>query len=339
MSGIDPFPAKEVCPTADQDPFFTHLTPFVAASGQGVRGLRQPTHGRPRRRSDAAFPPAEIAAFTDADGAGSVEFEVRSDVENESLGLQPQGRLLDRRHPDQRPVLRPAVRARDDRRRGLPQGRALPAGLEQLRQRGRRPGGVAGAVVVGVQLGATGSRSRSPSACRRTPATSSTRARRPASTAPSCWPRPSLQWSPAYCLDKKRFKFQLNQMSDEAGWNLMESGGGAAAVRLLASTSAEARTRSAYAPTAVTGFSIGYVIDRPDNAGEYTDLRLNARLIAKLMTQSYLGSDLGRGHPGIGDNPLGIMSRPRVHRSSTRASARTPRRPARRCCRCPTPAT
>ena len=36
----------------------------------------------------------------------------------------------------------------------------------------------------------------------------------------------SLQWSPAYCLGKKRFKFQHNQMSDEAGWNLMESGGG-----------------------------------------------------------------------------------------------------------------
>ena len=37
---------------------------------------------------------------------------------------------------------------------------------------------------------------------------------------------------------------------------------------------------------------------------------MNARLIAKLMTQSYLGSDLGRGHPGVGDNPLGIMSDP-----------------------------
>ena len=26
----------------------------------------------------------------------------------------------------------------------------------------------------------------------------------------------ALQWAPAYCLDKSRFKFQLNQMSDAA---------------------------------------------------------------------------------------------------------------------------
>ena len=85
-------------------------------------------------------------------------------------------------------------------------------------------------------------------------------------------------------------------MSDEAGWNLMESGGGAAA---FVSSEHERRGDDpvGYAPTAVTGFSIGYVIDRPDNAGEFTDLRLNARLIAKLLTQSYLGSDLGRGPP------------------------------------------
>ena len=52
-----------------------------------------------------------------------------------------------------------------------------------------------------------------------------------------------------------------------------------------------------FAPTAVTGFSIGYVIDRPDNEGEYTHLRLNARLLAKLLTESYLGSDLGERPP------------------------------------------
>ena len=38
-----------------------------------------------------------------------------------------------------------------------------------------------------------------------------------------------MQWAPAYCLRKDRFKFQLNQMSDAAGFNLMLSGEGAAA--------------------------------------------------------------------------------------------------------------
>ena len=55
----------------------------------------------------------------------------------------------------------------------------------------------------------------------------------------------ALQWAPAYCLDKNRFKFQHNQMSDEAGWNLMEGGGGAAALSSSASTTSGAPTRSA----------------------------------------------------------------------------------------------
>ena len=60
-----------------------------------------------------------------------------------------------------------------------------------------------------------------------------------------------------------------------------------------------------FAPTAVTGFAIGYTIDRPDNAGEYTDLRLNPRLLAKLLTESYLGS-----------RP---RTRPPRHRTTTRS--------------------
>jgi hypothetical protein len=119
----------------------------------------------------------------------------------------------------------------------------------------------------------------------------------------------ALQWAPAYCLDKKRFKFQLNQQSDAAGWNLMESGGGPAAF-----VSSPHRKTSddpvGFAPTAVTGFAIAYNIDRPDNGGEYDALRLDPRLVAKLLTQSYLGSELGRGHPGMGNNPVSIVNDP-----------------------------
>jgi hypothetical protein len=89
----------------------------------------------------------------------------------------------------------------------------------------------------------------------------------------------------------------------------MDSGGGPAALV----SSAHKQTSDdpvGYAPVAVTGFGIGYVIDEPDNGGEYTDLRLDARLVAKLLTQSYLGSDLGRGHPGVGGNPIGLMNDP-----------------------------
>src|ERR1700754_114883 len=98
-------------------------------------------------------------------------------------------------------------------------------------------------------------------------------------------------------------------MSDAAGWNLMESGVGPAAFV----SSPHRRTSDdpvGFAPTAVTGFAIGYVIDRPNNAGEDTNLRLTPRLVAKLLTQSYLGSELGRGHPGMSDNPVALMNDP-----------------------------
>ena len=59
----------------------------------------------------------------------------------------------------------------------------------------------------------------------------------------------------------------------------MESGGGPAAF-----VSSPHRKTSddpvGFAPTAVTGFAIAYNIDRPDNGGEYDDLRLDPRLVA-----------------------------------------------------------
>src|SRR5690606_9856488 len=111
------------------------------------------------------------------------------------------------------------------------------------------------------------------------------------------------QWSPAYCLRKDRFKFQHNRMADGAAFALMEKGGGVAAF-VSSDHEQTGDDPVAYAPTAVTGFAIGYVVDRPDNAGEALQLKLNARLVAKLITQSYPASDRGRGRPGLEKNPL-----------------------------------
>lgn len=307
VSGITPFPTKETCPTADQDPFFTRLTSFVAASGT-VYEACDSAHMAPEAAVDAAFPAAEVAAFSDADGAGSVEFEVRSDVENESLGCNDKvecsivvipinGLSCDK--PSE-----PATIADDACRKG---GR-FAAGSSNFANEG-----VDQAVSPALWWSASNWANRfsipitfglPPDTCDILDDRSPT-----GFYGSELLAQASLQWSPAYCLNKKRFKFQHNQMSDASGWNLMEGGDGAAA---LVSSKHERREDDpvGYAPTAVTGFSIGYVIDRPDNAGEFTNLRLNARLIAKLLTQSYLGSDLGRGHPGIGDNPLGIMNDP-----------------------------
>ena len=93
-------------------------------------------------------------------------------------------------------------------------------------------------------------------------------------------------------------------MPDEAGWNLMASRRRRGRAGLLGAPRPGADPVG-YAPTAVTGFAIGYVIDKPDNTGEYTELRLNARLLAKLLTQSYVGSTFGAAAPGHGRQPAG----------------------------------
>ena len=307
VSGLTPFPSAAECPSADITPYFTRLTPFVAAKGTTYPAC-DATHMPPEAAVGAAFPAAELAAFSDADGSGSAQFEVRSDVENESLGCN---------HEVACSIVVIPINGLSCDQPATPSTNADAA----CRKGGRFPPGSSNFANDGVDQAVSPALWWSASNWKNRfsiPITFGL----PPDTCDILDPRPptgfygsellaqaALQWSPAYCLDRSRFKFQLNQMSDEAGWNLMESGGGAAAE--VSSEHARRGTDPVgYAPTAVTGFSIGYAIDRPDNAGEFTDLRLNARLIAKLLTQSYLGSDLGRGHPGIGGNPLAIMSDP-----------------------------
>jgi len=336
LSGLSPFPGKDVCPAADADGLYTHLTPFVAASGK-VFAACDSAHMPPEAAVGAAFPPAEIAAYSDEDGAGSVQFEVRSDVENESLGCsnkvactievipingiscdaptasQPSESPSPSESID--PTASPTASPTPDPTNPLSisdsacrkGGQFTPGSSNFANQ------GVDQAVAPVLWWSASNWANRftipitfglPPDAC------DVLDPRAPTGFYGSeLMAQAALQWAPAYCLSKKRFKFQLNQMSDAAGWNLMENGGGPAAFV----SSPHRRTSDdpvGFAPTAVTGFAIGYNIDRPDNEGEYTDLRLNARLVAKLLTQSYLGSELGRGHPGIGDNPLAIMNDP-----------------------------
>ena len=306
VTGLDPFPAAE-CSNADVADLYTHLTPFVAASGT-VYPACDAAHMPPEAAVGAAFPPAEIAAYSDEEGAGSVQFEVRSDVENESLGCNHKVACTIEVIP---------INGISCDQPSSPQSSSDTA----CRRGGQFPPGSSNFANLGVDQAASpvlwwsasnwSNRITIPIGFGLPPDTCDVLDPRPPTGfyGSELMSQASLQWSPAYCLDKKRFKFQLNQMSDDAGWNVMEGGIGAAA---FVSSSHKRRGTDpiGYAPTAVTGFAIGYNIDRPDNAGEFDTLRLNPRLVAKLLTQSYLGSDLGRGHPGIGANPLGIMNDP-----------------------------
>ena len=304
----------DVCPSADQEPVLHPAHPVRRRSpGRSSRPATARTW-LPRPRSTPPSRPPRSRPSPTRTGAGSVEFEVRSDVENESLGCNHK--------IDCSIVVIPINGLSCD----TP---AEPATIEDeaCRKGGRFPPGLE-------QLQPTRASTRR---CR--PAlwwSASNWANRfsipitfglPPDTCDILDPRPptgfygsellaqaSLQWSPAYCLDKKRFKFQHNQMSDEAGFNLMESGGGAAAV-----VSSEHERRGddpvAYAPTAVTGFSIGYVIDRPDNAGELTDLQAE-RAADRQADDPVLPRLRPRARaPRHRRQPAGDHERPGVHRA------------------------
>jgi hypothetical protein len=292
-SGLDPFPEAE-CEVPSESLFSARITPFIAADGTQFLAC-DAAHMPPEAAVGASFPPAEIAAFTNGDGVGEADFEVRSAVENESLGCS--------RTVACSLVVIPIVGiscVSDDaecRRRGdfLPgstnfeSAEPHPAVSPRFWWSGSN---WRNRVTIPLQFGLP------PDACE------------------VLDPRPpvgfygselvaqaALQWAPAYCLNKKRFKFQHNRMPDDAGFSLMSAGGAVAAF-----VSGPQKRRNddpvGYAPTAVTGFGIGYVIDRPDNAGQFENLRLNPRLLAKLLTQSYPASALGLGHEGLESNPL-----------------------------------
>ena len=278
LSGMTPVPGQGRVPHRERRRVFTRPHAVRGRVGK-VFAACDSAHMPPEAAVGAAFPPAEIAAFTDEDGAGTVQFEVRSDVENESLGcnhkvacsivvipingisceqpgvpqpsdppprrspIDPTASPTDRRRPRRRRMRPHAPGSRSQtppvaRAASSSQARATSPTRASTRRSPRCCGGRP-------RTGRTGSRSRSPSACRPTPATCSTRAPPTGFYGSELMAQASLQWAPAYCLNKKRFKFQLNQMSDAAGWNLMESGAGVARVRLVPAPRGPATTRSA----------------------------------------------------------------------------------------------
>ncbi|MFE4977954.1 hypothetical protein ACFRAR_38420, partial [Kitasatospora sp. NPDC056651] len=63
-----------------------------------------------------------------------------------------------------------------------------------------------------------------------------------------------------------------------------------------------------YAPLATTGISVTFVVDDPETGRQIRDMKLNARLLAKLLTQSYAspGADI----PSVAGNPICLFTDP-----------------------------
>jgi len=296
----DPDPATwpEACgPQLPPSILAQHLLPFRAANGTVFPSCTDSSIP-PESALDGAMPPAEIAAYTTADGKGEIQFEVRTETENESLGCS-----------DSVPcsiVVIPIM------------GISCADGDAACRADGAfEPGSTNGqnvtvdwAVSPYYWWSESNWRNRfsvpltfalPPDACDvlddRAPV---------AMYGSELLNQASLQWAPAYCLRADRFKFQHNRFSEPISISLLEKG---TAVAAFVSEPAEASTVPlGYAPVAVTGFGIAYVSDLADNAGELTQMRLTPRLLAKLLTQSYPATGFGRAREGLENNPL-VLSR------------------------------
>ena len=271
-----------------------HLVPFRAANGTVYPACNAETQA-PEMGFDGALPPNEVAGFTALDGTGRMDFEIRTAAENESLGCSTTTACS--------LVVIPimGVSCMDANPECRKTGVAAP-GSQYSNQVG-----VDAAVSTQYWWAASNWRNRfvvpldfalPPSACdvldNRAPVDF---------FGSELLNQASLQWAPAYCLRKDRFKLRHNRMSESTAFSAMLGG---AAAAYVSSPEDSADVPVGYAPTAVTGFAVAYVVDRPENAGEVTSLRLTPRLLAKLLTQSYPASVLGRGHPGMAGNPLSL---------------------------------
>jgi hypothetical protein len=101
----------------------------------------------------------------------------------------------------------------------------------------------------------------------------------------------TVQWNPHFCLNPKLFNVQQVQESEPEAKSSVQQGAVEAAIQgAPPPTPTFFSTPTVQAPIGVTGFAISYVIDN-GNGTPYTKLQLDPRLLAKLMTESYYGTN------------------------------------------------
>jgi hypothetical protein len=98
-------------------------------------------------------------------------------------------------------------------------------------------------------------------------------------------------WAPAFCLDPTRFKFRHVRIGEPAAKSALVNGGAEAA--LVSTPPPDGYPKpTVNAPVAVTGFAVSYIADSiaPDGSpgDPYHSLKLNPRLLAKLLAESYV---------------------------------------------------
>ena len=126
----------------------------------------------------------------------------------------------------------------------------------------------------------------------------------------------TTSWSPAFCTNSKLFSFQHVQTPEPQARSLLTAGSIEAGLSSYAPTPAYT-TPTVEAPVAVTGFGIAFDVDGTDGK-PIVNLKLDARLIAKLLTESYPDQIfVQQGYPAskdgtetLSNNPLNMTDDP-----------------------------
>ena len=134
----------------------------------------------------------------------------------------------------------------------------------------------------------------------------------------------TAQWNPHFCLDPSLFILKHVATPEPTARNILAKGNTVAAYSSYDPPGTYG-SPVVNAPVAITGFAISFAID--DDAGnEVTSLRLNARLLAKLLTQSYVDdpTNFAPQDPAISHNPTNIIGDPEFDTLNPEISAPTP---------------
>jgi hypothetical protein len=119
----------------------------------------------------------------------------------------------------------------------------------------------------------------------------------------------AIQWQPHFCLSKKLFNWNLVTSSEPEAVTLLSTGVVSGAFATYPPATGFT-TPTVQAPVAVSGFAIAYDADTPGER-PLPVLRLDARLLAKLLTESYPGDGfMEKDDPGLAHNPLDIAEDP-----------------------------
>ncbi|MCU1657840.1 MAG: hypothetical protein JWO57_2496, partial [Pseudonocardiales bacterium] len=126
------------------------------------------------------------------------------------------------------------------------------------------------------------------------------------------------QWAPSFCLNSKLFNLKHIQTSETQAKNLLLTGTIESAIQGAPPTTPFFKP-TVQAPAALTGWTIAYSVDGGDG-NPYPNLKLDARLLAKLLTESYQSCALDclglkaaskeSGYQAMVNNPIDITRDP-----------------------------